>query len=393
MPWTCFAPDERAGRRADRLGREGAVAADMLRVVPAGGAAVQAGIRPGRDPAATGEEPCGTDSVGVSASAVMRRTLRGVKPGGVRAIALNSRPIAAGSASRAAASSNGRRLASGWPRRQPVGALEQAEPGQEHPLRHRSVRRRPRRARPRRPGRRSRHAPSGRRRPVAPAGRPACRRARPAGCRPARSAPVRNPACSAAPPRAAIRRPDRVRERPRGLAHFAYVAHAVARFALAVAVPLRGSHSTTARPAHAAPPSPRRVRTNCRIGSASRNSLASRIIGPSGTTSRSVVPGRVRHRDALTPPATARTSRSGAPAAPRRNPARAARPPAARRPSACRAPAPPPPAAPGRGAQRPPGHRRPEPQHLAEHLADLRRRGEVGERVVAWRNRRRWPAP
>ena len=124
---------------------------------------------------------------------------------------------------------------------------------------------------------------------------------------------------------------------------------------------------------------PPRPRTNCRIGSASRNSLATSSSGPSGTSSRSRQPDAVRrrrgarlllgaqHRARLDQIQPQRAAKSGTA-------------PAARRKSAISTPRPGPSSA--RMHRVGPAHPlpqigAPQPDQLAENLADLRRGDEI----------------
>ena len=79
---------------------------------------------------------------------------------------------------------------------------------------------------------------------------------------------------------------------------------------------------------------------NCRIGSASRNSLASSSSGCSGSVVQAVVPRCLRQPLRLQRAQPRRTSRSDAAAAPHGTSAATRSPPAEHRPSACRGPGP-----------------------------------------------------
>ena len=135
--------------------------------------------------------------------------------------------------------------------------------------------------------------------------------------------------------------------------------------------------SATNRSIHASP-----RRTNCRIGSASRNSLASSSSGRSGSVSSRSCHAASGSRSACTARSrgdvSIRCSRSAA-----RNAGATRR--TARSASAISVPRPGPASTSSTGSGRPSCSqvdRRPQSQDLAEHLADLGRCREVAERIV-----------
>ena len=301
-----------------------------------------------------------------------------------------------GSASRCAAAISAGARAGGLARASWPVRWKQAEPGQEHPLRHRPLHRRAGGAR--RGGKRGEidmRGQVGRARVGQRVGRPpAAQRLQAVAGRAV--APGRNRGTAPRRRRGASRAPEMGGERAGRFAEFRDAPSPSALSGKRERRALRAGISTNAPPAtnRSAQPAPRR--TNWRIGSASRNSLASSSSGAVAAGPRRASCHAASGSRAACQRAQPR--RGLHQMQPQRARAKPARPCAdrAQRVGHQRAAA-----RPGLGQDhgrpaRPSPARSPPPRAPSTSpntWADLRRGGEVGERVARARSRRRWRAP